>query len=74
MDMQDEVFPTTDSDLDYMIFWKSRDGWPVFQGPGAIIFQPGNQMWKGKLYGDKMKLWSPQSGKQTSIGRHKEKK
>lgn len=62
-DSNDELFVTTDEEMYYMIFWKSRDDWPAQQGPGAIILQKNHGMWQGKPYADKEKLWTPGSGK-----------
>lgn len=63
IDPEDAKFPVEDDNHYYMIFWKSRDGWPKQQGPGAIILEPSKQMWTGKLYQDKKILWSPESGR-----------
>lgn len=68
IDPEDAKFPVVDDPHYYMIFWKSRDGWPNQQGPGAIILEPNSQMWRGKLYQGKKILWSPESGRRT-IGR-----
>lgn len=75
MDMEDvdDLFVTEDEDLYYMIFWKSRDDWPVQQGPGAIILERNHAMWSGKPYQGLMKLWQPGSGR-TAIGHKKKKK
>lgn len=67
LDMKSEEFPTIDEDLQYMIFWKSRDGWPAdrdpkgMKGPGAIVMER-NPTWNGKPYSGKWKIWPPQSG------------
>lgn len=59
LDLSDDMFPTEDDDHYYMIFWKSRDGWPIQQGPGAIRLDNANrnQLWSGTPY--KNKLWTP---------------
>jgi hypothetical protein len=69
IDMKDDdMFPSFDTDHFYEICWKSRDGWPVMQGPGCIIRQVGNRMWRGKPYMNKAQLWMPNAtGK--SIGK-----
>ena len=67
LDTADSTFPTADDDLDYLIFWKSRDGWPGDYdptkaiGPGAVIMQQSSN-WNGKPYTGKWKLWSTESG------------
>lgn len=67
LDMQAETFPTSDNDLDYIIFWKSRDGWwgdidPTKSvGPGSVVLEHSVN-WSGKPYGGKWKLWNVQSG------------
>lgn len=69
LDMKSEEFPTEDYDMNYLIFWKSRDGWPAdrdttgkaMKGPGAVIMSR-TPTWDGKPYGGKWKIWSPQSG------------
>lgn len=66
---EDDLFVTSDENLYYMIFWKSRDDWPIQQGPGAIILQGNHQMWNGKPYSDKEKLWQPGSGR--TVGKKK---
>lgn len=66
LDMKSEQFPTDDRKLNYLIAWKSRDGWPAdydpkaFRGPGAIIMEHSPN-WMGKPYSGKWKLWSPDS-------------
>lgn len=70
MDMEDETFSTFDDEKWYMIFWKSRDGWPAQEGPGAIILDKSNQMWRGKPVKGINKLWLPGSGnKKNTIGK-----
>lgn len=77
-DMLAETFPTDSEDLDYLIFWKSRDGWPsdrdpnAMKGPGAVIMEHSSN-WLGKPYAGKWKIWSPQSGG-TKIGKSKKKR
>lgn len=68
MDLDDDIFPLEDDDRYYMIFWKSRDGWPIQQGPGAIRLENGKQgqLWTGTPY--KNTLWTPQSRKARKIG------
>jgi hypothetical protein len=75
-DFQDDRFPPSHDNKPryYMIFWKSRDGWPLQIGPGAIRIEPGangkyNQMWKGEVY--KNKLWTPSGGSLGSGGNKK---
>lgn len=64
LDMHSEQFPTEDRNLNYLIAWKSRDGWPAdydpkkFRGPGAIVMEQSPD-WCGKPYGGKWKLWTP---------------
>ena len=63
----DDTFPITEDPMQYIMFWKSRDGWPVQQGPGAIIMniekdefgRTKSRMWKGPLYEGQMKLHMP---------------
>lgn len=68
MDMDSDMFPTSDDDMWYQILWKSRDGWPgdydpkAQVGPGAIITAKGKQSWRGNVYAGKFKLWPPASG------------
>lgn len=77
LDMKSETFPTCDEDLDYIMLWKSRDGWPAdrdpkaMKGPGAIVMERSSS-WNGKPYGGKWKIWSPQSGG-NKIGKSKRK-
>lgn len=67
LDMKSEEFPTSDEKMDYLIFWKSRDGWPgdyddtKAVGPGAVIMEHSSN-WQGKPYGGKWKLWPVNSG------------
>lgn len=78
LDMDDEMFPTSDDDQDYLIFWKSRDGWPgdydptKSVGPGAVIMSH-TPNWNGKPYANKWKLWGIESGK-AKIGKKKTNK
>jgi len=65
IDPEDAKFPVSDDPHYYMIFWKSRDGWPKQHGPGAIILKPDSQMWRGRFYQDKKILWTPERGRQT---------
>ena len=75
LDMKAETFPTTDSELDYIIFWKSRDGWPGDNdptkpiGPGAAILEHSPN-WNGNPYGKRYKLWPVASGGK-KIGKQK---
>lgn len=83
LDMDSEEFPTADEDQDYIIFWKSRDGWPGDSdptkplGPGAIIMKHSPN-WHGVPYGTRdpskpnWKLWSVNSGGK-AIGKNKKK-
>lgn len=63
-----DIFPLADEDHYYLIFWKSRDGWPVQQGPGAIRLDGANKnkLWSGIPY--KNQLFPPVSGKKRKIG------
>lgn len=70
LDMEDDTFATFDEEKWYMIFWKSRDGWPNQEGPGAIILDKSNQMWRGSPVNGKMKLWTVGSSRRT-IGKKK---
>jgi hypothetical protein len=72
LDIGDGIFPTEDEDMYYQICYKSRDGWPVMQGPGAIILTKSKQLWRGTPYGNKYKLWLP--GRQTIGKKRKEEK
>lgn len=78
LDMKSEEFPTEDYDMQYLIFWKSRDGWPAdrdpkaMRGPGAVVMEKSPD-WNGKPYSGKWKIWSPQSGGQ-KIGKSKKEK
>ena len=77
LDMKSEEFPTSDDDLDYIILWKSRDGWPGDYdatkaiGPGAIIMSHSPN-WEGKPYSGKWKLW-PVNSVGRAIGKGKKK-
>lgn len=69
LDMESTTFPTDEEqELFYEIFWKSRDGWPSDYdpagqcGPGAIVRCASKQAWRGQPYGNKLKLWQPNSG------------
>jgi len=78
LDMKSEEFPTTDNDMDYVIFWKSRDGWPGDAdstkpiGPGAIVMKHSAN-WHGEPYGGRWKLWTVNSGGR-AIGKKRSKK
>ena len=58
---EDEVhmFETFDENHEYMIVWKSRDGWPGDYaeggqvGPGAIILNQSKRLWEGEPIGEK---------------------
>lgn len=75
LDMKDDPqYPCADEEREFLIFQKSRDGWPgdypkLFpkgqRGPGAIRLEPCNQMWKGKVWQNR--LWRPIS-KNSQIG------
>lgn len=77
LDMKSEEFPTSDDPLDYLIFWKSRDGWPgdydptKAVGPGAVVMNHSPN-WNGKPYSGKWKLWPVASGGK-KIGKGKAK-
>lgn len=80
LDMDDDTFATFDDSKSnnekdknkyYMIFWKSRDGWPAQAGPGAIILDPSKQMWRGKPVEGRNKLWLPGSSRRNTIGKKK---
>lgn len=77
LDMQAETFPTSDSEMDYVIFWKSRDGWPGDNdpkkaiGPGACIMEHSPN-WNGKPYAGRWKLWPVQSGSKKMSKKRKE--
>jgi len=70
-EMKDDIFPLDDDDHRYMIFWKSRDGWPKQQGPGAIRLDKATKgkLWSGEAYMNR--LHNPLSGKKRKIGRNK---
>ena len=64
LDMEAEDYPTIeDEGTDYLIAFKSRDGWlgdrdPRYQvGPGAIVLEH-TANWNGKFYAGKAKLWT----------------
>lgn len=75
LDMKSGMFPTADKQLDYIIAWKSRDGWAgdydntKAVGPGAIVMEHSSN-WDGKPYGNKWKLWKVASDNQ-KIGKKK---
>lgn len=72
LDMDDTQFATFDENKFYMIFWKSRDGWPLQQGPGAIILDEcKDKMWGGNPVKGQWKLWNSGSGNK-AIGRNKD--
>lgn len=77
LDMKSEEFPTTDEDMNYLIFYKSRDGWPADRdpngqrGPGAVAMQR-SPTWNGKPYSGKWRIWSSQSGG-NKIGKSKKR-
>ncbi len=79
LDVTSEEFPTSDSkELDYLIFWKSRDGWPgdydekLAVGPGAVIMEHSSN-WLGKPYGGRWRLWPENSGGHKALGSDKKK-
>ena len=60
-------FPLYPENHEYLILYKSRDGWPAdyperypdlkdVRGPGAIILKPSDTLWEGEPIG---KLWQP---------------
>jgi KaiC/GvpD/RAD55 family RecA-like ATPase len=63
----DDTFPILDDQMQYMMFWKSRDDWPKQRGPGAIIRhmafdgsgQHKHKIWSGPLYRGELKLHPP---------------
>jgi hypothetical protein len=65
---EDETFQTYPEDHYYIIIWKSREGWPCQQGPGAIILKPSTKMWEGDPV--KPLLWRPGT-KVKTIGKKK---
>ena len=75
LDMQSQEFPTTDEKMNYLIFWKSRDGWPAdrdpkgMRGPGAVVMKH-TPTWNGQPHGGKWKIWSPEYASRT-IGKKK---
>ena len=73
LDMEDTQFATFDENKFYMIFWKSRDGWPVQQGPGSIILNENKDvMWGGSPVRDLWKLWTPGSGTSKIGAKHRD--
>lgn len=74
LDMKSEMFPTIDTDMDYLMFWKSRDGWPAdrdssaMRGPGAVVLEH-TPTWNGRPYAGKWKIWTPDGNR--SIGKSK---
>lgn len=78
LDMKSEMFPTSDEKMDYIIAWKSRDGWMgdydprMAVGPGAIVMEHSAN-WNGNPYGGKWKLWTPTHDGQ-KIGKKKSKR
>lgn len=78
LDMKSEEYATTDANMQYLIYHKSRDGWPsdrdprAMKGPGAVILEHSPD-WNGKPYGDKWRIWPKDSGGQ-AIGAKKSKK
>lgn len=79
LDMKSEEFPTSDSDMNYLIFWKSRDGWPADRdpqgkgqrGPGAVVMEK-SPTWNGKPYKNRWLLHNPEAGSQ-SIGKKRKR-
>lgn len=69
------TFPVEDHEQEYLIFWKSRDGWPGDYtmkgqiGPGAIILEKSrtDKIWQGKPKGNK--LWAPYSKPKKEVNR-----
>jgi hypothetical protein len=61
IDLEDDKYPLVDDDRYFMIFLKSRDGWPLQHGPGAIRLDNANknQLWSGEPY--QGRLWTPGS-------------
>ena len=63
VDMSEDAFVKDSQPLDYIIAFKSRDGWlgdrdSRYQvGPGAIVLEH-TPNWMGKFYNGKAKLWS----------------
>lgn len=52
----DPTYPVTETRHFYIQFLKSRDGWPAQMGPGAIILEPSQTMWRGQLFNNQYKL------------------
>lgn len=63
IDMSEDAYVKDSMPLDYIIFFKSRDGWlgdrdSRYQvGPGAVILEHTTN-WSGRPYAGKWKLWS----------------
>lgn len=78
LDMKSEEFPTADDKMDYIIFWKSRDGWPADRdpkaqrGPGAVVMKHSPN-WNGEPYSGTWRIWEPDSGGR-AIGAKKKKR
>jgi len=61
LDEENSPFPLYEDDHEYLICWKSRDGWPADypekftkgqRGPGAIILRPSDRgLWNGDIIG-----------------------
>jgi hypothetical protein len=81
LDMKEDaqIFPTADEKMDYVIFWKSRDGWPGDYdpqkqvGPGAVVMEHSPN-WNGKPYAGKWKIWNPDSGGKKTVGKKNERR
>lgn len=71
IDMSEDAYVKDSMPLDYIIAFKSRDGWlgdrdSRYQvGPGAIVLEHTSN-WTGKPYANKWKLWS--KNRTTRIG------
>jgi hypothetical protein len=71
LDMDDPQFEhiLDDDDKEFMVFWKSRDGWPNpnQQGPGAIRLEPSKDgaLWSGEVWMNK--LWRPGAMKKKAM-------
>lgn len=73
LDLDDDIYPMEDTSHYYMIFLKSRDGWPgdydptKQRGPGAIRLDGANpkQLWSGKPYMNR--LFNPESKKRRIV-------
>ena len=63
IDMFEDAYVKDSQPLDYIIFFKSRDGWlgdrdSRYQtGPGAVVLEH-TANWTGKFYNGKAKLWT----------------